>query len=230
MRFGPVAPTKDSFDNDWYIAQGFGAVTTYGRHEGLDLNLKTGGDTDLGQSLYAIANGDVVYYHYGSHPTTGFGRHLVIKINGPWGVRWCMYAHAGENAFLNSSQAVTEGQKVAELGKSGNSPSAHLHFSIWKVDPATNGGIDSIAHNDTELNAKWENPVTFLETWTQAPVPAPTPPVSDQSKYDFGDGFGIMELQAARSVMQAQRVDLSNKNNEINALKARIQNAKVALG
>lgn len=218
MRFAPVSESKESYQNDWYIAQGFGAVTTYGRHDGIDLNLKTGGDSDLGQPLYAIANGSIVYYHYGSHPTTGFGRHLVVEIQGPWGKRWCMYSHAGINGFLNAVQSVTEGQKIAELGKSGNSPSAHLHFSIWKVDPATNGGIDSIAHNDAELNAKWENPVTFIEQWTQ-PV---TPPVSDQSRYDFGDGFGIMELQQARSVMQDQKNNINNLNNKI-------QNARNAL-
>lgn len=222
MRFGPVAGNKQEFENNWYIAQGFGATTTYGKHEGLDLNLKTGGDSDLGQNLYAIADGDIVYYHYGTHPTTGFGRHLVVKITGPWGTRWCMYSHCGTNGFLNTVQRVTEGTKLGELGKSGNSPSAHLHFSIWKVDPGTNGGIDAIAHNQAELDAKWENPIDFINQWSQPPAPV-EPPVTDQSKYDFGPDFGIMELQAARSRMQEQKNTINNQN-------ARIANAKIALG
>lgn len=230
MRFAPVAPDKSTYDNDWYIAQGFGAVTTYGRHEGIDLNLKTGGDTDLGQSLYSIASGQIIYFHYGSHPTTGFGRHLVVKIEGPWGTRWCQYSHCLDQGFLNAVQGVTEGQEIAKLGKSGNSPSAHLHFSVWKVDPALNGGIDSIAHNDTELNQKWENPTNFISQWlTPAPVPIPTP-VTDQSLYDFGQDFGVLELQAGRSKLQELKNRVNEQNNQINNLNARINAAKAALG
>lgn len=220
MRFAPVAQNKEEYENAWYIAQGFGAVTTYGRHEGIDLNLKTGGDSDLGQPLYSLVNGNIVYFHYGSHPTTGFGRHLVVKIEGAWGIRWCMYSHCGSNAFLNAAQSVTEGQKIAELGKSGNSPSAHLHFSIWKKDPATNGGIDSFAHNETELNEKWEDPINFINQWLVAPEPSP---VTDQSKYDFGDGFGVMELQAARSTMQDQKNAIDNLNSKLSQVRAIVQ-------
>ena len=217
MRFAPVASNRDSYNNDWYIAQGFGAVTTYGRHEGIDLNLKTGGDTDLGQPLYAIANGEIKYYHYAGHPTTGFGRHLVIKIDGPWGTRWCQYSHCKDTGFLNATQAVTEGQKIAELGKSGNSPSAHLHFSIWKVDPSTNGGIDSIAHNETELNQKWENPVDFINTWLQPVVVEPV--ITDQTRIPQIDN---MEVQAIRSLINDQK-------NQINSLKTKMSQARDTL-
>jgi murein DD-endopeptidase MepM/ murein hydrolase activator NlpD len=227
MRFAPVAPNKDSYQNDWYIAQGFGNATTYGRHEGIDLNLKTGGDSDLGQPLYALSNGQIVYYHYGSHPSSGFGRHLVVRIDGAWGTRWCMYSHCGESGFLNSVQNVTEGQKIAELGKSGNSPSAHLHFSIWKVDPSTNGGIDSFAHNDTELNQKWENPIDFINKWTQ-PIAQPIV-ITDQTLIPIGGSYGSPELQQVRSMLVAKDNDINDKNNEISNLKNKIQNAKNAL-
>lgn len=218
MRFAPVAPTKQSYENDWYIAQGFGDVTTYGRHEGIDLNLKTGGDSDLGQELYSIANGNIVYFHNSSHPTTGFGRHLVVRIEGPWGVRWCQYSHCQDTDFLGSSQSVTEGQRIARLGKSGNSPSAHLHFSIWKVDPATNGGIDSIAHNDTELNAKWEDPTAFIAKWTQPVVIEPV--ITDQTRIPQIDNMEVQQIRSERNDMR----------NQINNLNARIANAKMALG
>ena len=213
MRFAPVAQTKEIYQNDWRIDQGFGAVTTYGRHEGIDFNLKTGGDTDLGQPLYALANGTITYYHYGSHPSTGFGRHLVVKIEGPWGVRWCMYAHCQDVDFSNVVQSVSEGQAIARLGKSGNSPTAHLHFSIWKVDPASNGGIDSIAHNDTELNAKWEDPISFINQWTQAPQPV----ITDQTRIPQIDN---MEVQAIRSLINDQKNTINNLNAKIAQVKA----------
>ena len=215
MRFAPVAQSKSDYENLWRIDQGFGAVTTYGRHEGIDLNLKTGGDTDLGQPLYAIANGTITYYHYGSHPYSGFGRHLVVKIDGPWGTRWCMYSHCDSNGFLNATQSVTEGQEIARLGKSGNSPTAHLHFSIWKVDPALNGGIDSIAHNDTELNAKWENPIDFINRWTQPVVVEPV--ITDQTRIPQIDN---MEVQAIRSLINDQKNTINNLNAKIAQVKA----------
>jgi hypothetical protein len=46
--------------------------------------------------------------------------------------------------------------------------------------------------------------------------------VTDQSKYDFGEGFGIMELQAARSVIQAQKSNTTD-------LKQRLTNGATSL-
>lgn len=213
MRF-PVTATgsKADFEKDWYIAQAFGNPTSYGFHEGADINLKTGGDTDLGQEIKAIANGKIVYYHYSSHPTTGFGRHLVYRIDGAWGTRWVHCCHLSENDFLSGSQDITEGQIIGRLGKSGT-PYAHLHFAIFKVDPVS-FGIDNIANTTNELNQYWEDPIAFINTW-MATVPVPTPsPVTDQSKYDFGEGFGILELQQARGIMH----DLRNEKNHYKSL------------
>lgn len=211
MRYPVTATgTKEAFEKDWYIAQGFGNQTSYGFHEGADINLKTGGDTDLGQEIKAISNGKIVYYHLTSHPTTGFGRHSVYKIDGPWGSRWVHQTHMSDQDFKTSGD-VTEGQIIGRIGKSGT-PYAHLHFSIFKVDPVA-FGIDNIANTSSELNQYWEDPIAFINTWMAT---APTPPVmgTDQTKYDFGDGFGIMELQAARGIMHDQKrkiVDLENR-------------------
>lgn len=206
-----VTGTKEEFEASWYVAQGFGNPTSYGFHEGADINLKTGGDSDLGQEVKAIANGRIVYYHFSSHPTTGFGRHLVYKIDGAWGSRWVHCCHLTDQDFKNSVQDITEGSIIGRIGKSGT-PYAHLHFSIFKVDPIA-FGIDNIANTTTELNQYWEDPIAFINTWLPtAPAPAPIP--TDQSLYDFGEGFGIIELQAARGKMQDLRretTDLKNK-------------------
>lgn len=204
MRY-PITNTgsKQEVEEFWKIDQSFGQQTAYGFHEGIDWNLKTGGDTDLGQELKSIAPGKIVYYHNSSHPSINFGRHLVVRIEGAWGVRWVHYAHCLNTDFHGSLQDVTEGQVIARLGKSGT-PWAHLHFAIFKADPGSIGGIDSIATNRERLDAIWEDPVAFIDRWMQTP----TSPVTDQSKYDFGEGFGIIELQQARSIMQAQRMDV----------------------
>lgn len=201
MRY-PVTETgsKIDFEKDWYIAQNFGNPTDYGFHEGVDINLKTGGDTDLGQEVRAIANGKIIYYHFTSHPTTGFGRHLVYQIDGPWGRRWVHCCHLSDLDFKNSVQNVTEGQIIGRIGKSGTFY-AHLHFSILKTNPTN---IDNIANSIAELNQNWEEPLAFINTWMASP------PANDHSLYDFGEGFGVLELQAARSIMQAQKTEIVN--------------------
>lgn len=164
MRYPVGDGTKEAFERDWYVAQGFGAATSYGFHEGVDINLRTGGDTDLGQLVYAIADASVVYWHYGSHPATGFGRHLIYRIVGPWGVRWVHQAHLGEDGFRSLAGSISEGTVVGQVGKSGNSPLAHLHFAILKVDPGSN--LDNIANSgQAELDANWEDPLAFIERW-----------------------------------------------------------------
>lgn len=153
MRYPTGSSNKDFLDN-WYDAQPFGSKTSYGYHEGHDYNQKTGGDTDLGQPLYAVADGKIVYYHNASHATTGFGRHMVLECMTSRGKRWYHYCHCQE--MTSQVKDVKEGDVIGKLGKSGTT-AAHLHFSVFKVDPSTlYKGIDSIAANSSNLNAWWE--------------------------------------------------------------------------
>ena len=226
MRY-PVGNTgsKEEFDRDWYCAQDFGVLKAYGWHEGSDINLKTGGDTDLGQEVKAIANGRLVYYHYSSHPTTGFGRHLVYRIDGPWGSRWVMYSHLSEDDFLRGEQDVSEGQILGRLGKSGNSPSAHLHWSIYKVDPV-GFGIDNYANTLDELNNLWEDPIVFVETWSKQ--------VSQESdvRLSLLNQAGIIDEGKTREAIErynkwAQLVnDIDNTRNELNSVKTQYDSLK----
>jgi hypothetical protein len=152
--------TKDEFDKFWYDAQGFGVKTDYGYHEGCDFNLKTGGDSDLGQLLYAVGDGKIVYYHDNSHPTTGFGKHMVLYCQTPLGDRWYHYAHCKE--ITATVKEVKRGDVIGKLGKTGTQY-AHLHFAVFKVDPKTlRSGIDTIAKTITELNSWWEDPFVTL--------------------------------------------------------------------
>ena len=66
------------------IGYQFGDERPYGFHPAIDLNLITGGDSDLGQPLHAISDGKVTSVHsHTSKPT--FGKHVHIEHNGPWG-------------------------------------------------------------------------------------------------------------------------------------------------
>ena len=144
-----------NFKEKWYNAQGFGVKTDYGYHEGDDLNLKTGGDSDLGQELLAVADGEITSVH--SHtgiPT--FGNHLHLKINTPFGEKFVHYAHC-QDILVPEGAKVMEGQLIAHVGKSGTTVS-HLHFAI-KNQPT---GIDGIAKTQDDL-LKWEDPIPFIE-------------------------------------------------------------------
>lgn len=159
MRF-PVNNFKEQWNTT--AGYGFGAKTDYGYHDGVDINLNGGGDSDLGQPIFAIANGKLVYYHKGSHPTKNFGYHSVYKIEGPFGTRWIHQAHMMDD-FTIGAQDIKEGQQIGRVGKSGT-VWAHIHFSIFKVDPSTlPNGIDTIATTSKQLNDWWEDPIAFIE-------------------------------------------------------------------
>jgi len=151
-------PVHD-FKEKWYSAQDFGAKTNYGYHDGKDLNLKTGGDSDLGQEIQAIADGEITSVHSHTGVPT-FGKHLHLKINTPFGERWAHYAHC-QDILVPEGAKVVEGQLIAKVGKSGTTIS-HLHFAI-KKQPT---GIDGIAKTQEDL-LKWENPIEFIERCIQ---------------------------------------------------------------
>lgn len=119
----------------WYIAAGYLAhfpnypKDSLGRvqyHTGLDYNLKTGGNTDLGMPVYAIADGYV--RDASSSVLAGFGNVLVIEH--PQFGAWSRYAHL--NGFakgLEKGELVRAGEIIGYVGKSGTTL-AHLHFDI----------------------------------------------------------------------------------------------------
>ena len=150
------------FKDKWYNAQGFGAKTDYGFHEGCDLNLKTGGDTDLGQELLAVADGEItaICNHI---KIPSFGKHLHLKVETKEGTRWFNYCHC-QDILVTVGTLVKEGQLIAHLGKSGTTV-AHLHFAC-KKEPT---GVDGLA-TTAELLTKWEDPLLFIERMNQPVV------------------------------------------------------------
>lgn len=173
MRFPVGNGSKEEFEKLWYIADGFGTNRGTYYHSGSDINLRTGGDSDLGQSIYAIAEGDKKYYHFASHPNSGYGIHYVYKIEGPWGIRWVHCAHNRNDSPIKDKGHFPEGEKLSEIGKSGTNY-AHLHLSIFKVDPGTlPKGIDTIAKTTTQLNDWWEDPIAFIIKWSTFTPPQP---------------------------------------------------------
>lgn len=189
--------TIKDFKKYWRVDAEFGEKRKGYYHSGADINLKTGGNTDWGEPLRAIADGEVTSIHTHSR---GFGKHIHIKHEGEWGTVWSHYAHC-DNIFVGVGGFVQEGQKVATLGNSGNSKTAHLHFSI-KLKPT---GIDSVPKSKADLK-KWTDPIAFIDKWSKIETESIAPNVDKkkdikmkaQTKIVFGE-FGKIEIQAIKS-------------------------------
>lgn len=97
-------------------------------HQGLDFS----NGNSYGQTIVAADGGTVSYVKLQNY---GYGYHLVIDHGNGYQT---MYAHASK-ILVSAGQKVAKGQPIAQIGNTGDSTGAHLHFEIIKngakVDP-----------------------------------------------------------------------------------------------
>ena len=111
----------------YYMSRGF---LSY--HPGEDWNGLGGGNTDLGDPVYSIANGFVTFAR---DARMGWGnvvlvRHVYVE-NGQLQTVDSMYAHM-DKILVREGQQVTRGQQVGTIGTNHGMYVAHLHFEIRK--------------------------------------------------------------------------------------------------
>jgi murein DD-endopeptidase MepM/ murein hydrolase activator NlpD len=108
-----------------------------GSHRGLDLNAA------LGTDVYAAQDGVVVavgrHRQYGNYVTVDHGNGVVTH-----------YAHHRAN-FVQVGDIVRRGQKIAEVGRTGNATGPHLHFEL-------------------RLSGEHRNPLPFLNDVEEIPA------------------------------------------------------------
>ncbi|MCW5806700.1 MAG: M23 family metallopeptidase, partial [Deltaproteobacteria bacterium] len=129
-------PPCDGFDfpvgapdgDGYYDAQPFGR----NYHLGNDWNGNGGGDSDLGDPVYAVANGVVGHTrdHHG-----GWGR--VLRIVHACGVE-SLYAHL-DTLEVPVGVTVRRGQRIGTIGTAHGVYRAHLHFEL-RTQPLPLGG------------------------------------------------------------------------------------------
>ena len=125
--------TADNDGDGYYNAQDFGDFNEdhNGYHLGEDWNGEGWGDTDFGDPVYTVSNGQVTY---AQNAGTGWGNVIIIHHILPDGTSLCsMYAHLRYDSLLvDEGDTVQRGQKIAEIGKGyqDNEYSAHLHFEL----------------------------------------------------------------------------------------------------
>lgn len=192
----------DQFETKWYDANPFGNPQSYGFHEGSDINLKTGGNSDEGHPIYAVADGICSSVHL-HNTSNNFGRHTHIEHDGAWGRVWTHYAHCSD-IYIKEGERVKEGQLIARVGRTGTVYS-HLHFAI-KLQPT---GIDGIARTKDDLK-KWTDPIVFIKKWMREPQPEPGNTMIDQEVANLLTKYGI---DPNKPILDRIK-DLDNKLND----------------
>ena len=140
--YDPPVKVADSFDfpvgppdaDGYYNAQPFGE----NNHLGDDWNAKTGGDTDLGDTVYACANGVIkIAHNYGG----GWGNVIRMVHRLPSGhLIESLYAHC-DSMFVTKNDQIQKGEPIGTIGNAFGQYSAHLHFEMrYDINKPIGGG------------------------------------------------------------------------------------------
>jgi murein DD-endopeptidase MepM/ murein hydrolase activator NlpD len=121
-------PVGISDAQGYYKARGF---RSHG-HLGEDWDGIRGGDSDLGDPIYSIGDGIVVFAH-DCH--MGWGNVIIVRHvyreNGTIKNIDALYGHL-DSILVRRGQAVSRGQKIATMGTAHGLYDAHLHLEIRK--------------------------------------------------------------------------------------------------
>jgi hypothetical protein len=137
-----------------YNAQRF----TENKHLGNDLNGIGGENSDLGDPIYAIADGRVLLARDGG---SGWGNVVILLHayleNGERKYVQSYYGHI-QDMLVHPGETVKRGQQIATVGTANGRYFAHLHFEMREfLTPFIGPGY----REDTR---GWINPTKFIET------------------------------------------------------------------
>lgn len=146
------------------------------RHYGEDWNGRGGGDSDLGDPVYAIADGIVTFAH---NVHQGWGNVVLTRhayrdpATGE--VKYCDTLNGHLNEILvKEGEQIKRGQKIGTIGSNFGMYPAHLHFEIRH-----NISIGMQRNNVPSDLKNWADPTQFINKYRKLnrewrPVPVPT--------------------------------------------------------
>lgn len=123
-------------------------TTTYDNHAGTDIGIGSWAGMDQGRDVLAAADGVVIGVHDGEFDRctgscTNSGNYVWVKhADG----KVSLYYHLKKDSVTVAlNQSVTCGQKLGQVGSSGNSTGPHLHFQVNAVQGDSNSYDDPFA-------------------------------------------------------------------------------------
>ncbi len=163
IRYPVGQRSRDPFDTH-YISSFFCDEVYHEKrgvwHPGEDWNGKRGGDTDLGDDVYSIADGRIVAK--GTYEIWGNILMLVhLMPNGK--TVWSQYAHLEAMTDLPIGALAHQGIPIGTIGKGeADRYIAHLHFEIRRIKLPP----DSWQVRDKgTVQANYINPNEFISSW-----------------------------------------------------------------
>lgn len=156
-----IANYQDRDDASGLADYGGGAIT-YDRHDGTDFLVNGFAAMDLGVDVYAAAAGVVALVDDG-HPDRCVGDCATpenVVLLGHADRTATAYVHLRKGSILvKEGDVVRRGQKIAEVGSSGNSTDPHLHFSWFRLDPVRL--VDPFTSPADGRVSPWEIPIPY---------------------------------------------------------------------
>jgi len=151
---------------DWTLSgfqDAYCGSKSYDGHEGTDFTLRSFRQMDSGVYVLAADSGVVTFMLDSLFdretiplPSKGLGNSIAIKHPNGY---FSYYGHLKKNSsMVNVGDTVYAGQRIGQVGSSGNSSDPHLHFELWfdslfVVDP-----FKGLCGNDSTL---WLNPISY---------------------------------------------------------------------
>ena len=149
-----IMPADGPVFSDYGARRRFGKnKKKYRMHTGIDIAAKRGSD------VVAASGGTVIF----SGRQNGYGKTVKIDHGND---RVTLYAHMGK-VFVFEGQTLAQGERLGEVGRTGRTTGAHLHFELH---------IDG-RHTDPVPKGGWTEPELNIAT-AAAPAETIVPPVT----------------------------------------------------
>jgi len=173
MAQGWTTPIEGEQGKDWLIVnyvdwellgfQDYSCGTkSYDGHQGTDYVLKSFAQMDSGVYILAADTGivfkvlDSLFDRNKAINAGGLGNYIGIEHPGQY---QAYYAHLKKaSSLVNPGDTVYPGQRIAQVGSSGNSTDPHLHFEVWYDSSFVVDPFSGPCGNATTL---WENPLPY---------------------------------------------------------------------
>jgi murein DD-endopeptidase MepM/ murein hydrolase activator NlpD len=154
-----VRYTEANDGDGWYVATEFNELYNSKYHLGEDWNAESGGNTDYGSPVYAVANGTIIFA--GPATVSGWGNVLIVRHKLPDGTLVeSLYGHVA--TFQRTSGNVVRGEQIATVGDGGGLYSAHLHLEI-RFANCPKWGSEGLGYSLTPNPQGWTDPSDFID-------------------------------------------------------------------